>query len=73
MRYSRLYADDVYEYMHVILHPRHGRCMPRDRALTPPEWREWKVAADDSWEHYLVHGPEPHILLLRRRKRALGG
>lgn len=39
-QYSEKYADDEYEYRHVILCPESFKLLPRKRLLTEQEWRE---------------------------------
>merc|ERR1719353_2626442 len=36
------------------------------RLLTEDEWRCLGVTQSRGWVHYLLHKPEPHILLFRR-------
>lgn len=72
IEYSEKYADDVYEYRHVILPKRVMKEMMRLmqtgelRLLTETEWRGIGVQQSRGWTHYEVHRPEPHILLFRR-------
>lgn len=35
--------------------------------LSETEWRGLGVQQSRGWVHYMVHRPEPHILLFRRR------
>jgi hypothetical protein len=56
---------------HVFLPKRLVDKMPRNekgelRLMTEDEWRDLGVTQSHGWEHYLVHAPEPHILLFRR-------
>ena len=32
------------------------------------EWRGLGIRQSPGWEHYLIHQPEPHILLFKREK-----
>jgi cyclin-dependent kinase regulatory subunit CKS1 len=72
IEYSEKYADDVYEYRHVILPKRvlkdMMRLMPSNqlRLMSEAEWRGIAVQQSRGWMHYEVHRPEPHILLFRR-------
>jgi len=82
IEYSDKYADDVYEYRHVILPKRVAKEMfklfqfvdlqkvghkPGDpRLLAENEWRSIGVQQSRGWEHYEIHKPEPHILHFRR-------
>lgn len=36
--------------------------------MTEAEWRAIGVTQSPGWEHYMVHTPEPHILLFKRLK-----
>lgn len=40
--------------------------VPKDRLLSEAEWRNLGVQQSRGWVHYMVHAPEPHILLFRR-------
>ena len=56
---------------HVFLPKRLVDKMPRNekgelRLMSEDEWRDLGVTQSHGWEHYLVHTPEPHILLFRR-------
>ncbi|GFU52551.1 cyclin-dependent kinases regulatory subunit 1 [Nephila pilipes] len=64
--YSEKYSDDLYEYRHVILPSDIAESVPRNHLMTETEWRNLGVQQSASWVHYMVHTPEPHILLFRR-------
>mmetsp|Transcript_11680 Transcript_11680/g.25081 ORF Transcript_11680/g.25081 Transcript_11680/m.25081 type:complete len:99 (-) Transcript_11680:121-417(-) len=66
IQYSEKYADDTYEYRHVILPSEVARECAKDRLLSEDEWRRIGVQQSRGWEHYAIHKPEPHILLFRR-------
>ena len=72
IEYSDKYADDVFEYRHVMLPKRLMKEMMRLmqsgelRLLAEAEWRGIGVQQSRGWEHYEIHRPEPHILLFRR-------
>lgn len=34
--------------------------------MTETEWRNLGVQQSPGWEHYMLHAPEPHVLLFRR-------
>lgn len=34
--------------------------------MTETEWRNLGVQQSPGWVHYMVHAPEPHVLLFRR-------
>jgi cyclin-dependent kinase regulatory subunit CKS1 len=66
--YSKTYVDDVYEYRHVILDKAHAAKLPvPPRLLDEKEWRALDIQQSMGWEHYMIHDPEPHILLFRRK------
>ena len=66
--YSDRYADDDFEYRHVILPNELARTLPKTSMLTESEWRNIGVQQSPGWVHYMLHLPEPHILLFRRPK-----
>ena len=43
----------------------------KERLLTETEWRNIGVVQSHGWEHYMIHAPEPHILLFKREKNYL--
>ena len=66
IEYSEKYNDGEYEYRHVIL-PKHiAKNAPKGRMLAESEWRGIGVQQSRGWVHYMIHRPEPHILLMRR-------
>lgn len=60
-------GDDEYNYRHVILPKAYQKILPK-RLMSESEWRSLGVQQSLGWEHYMIHAPEPHILLFRRRK-----
>ena len=44
--------------------------VPKGRLLTETEWRDLGVQQSRGWVHYMLHSPEPHILLFKRPKPA---
>lgn len=66
IQYSEKYHDDSYEYRHVILPPELAQSVPMTHLMTETEWRNLGVQQSLGWEHYMVHSPEPHVLLFRR-------
>ena len=44
--------------------------VPTNRLMTEAEWRKLGVQQSPGWVQYMIHEPEPHILLF---KRALTG
>ncbi|KAK3799934.1 hypothetical protein RRG08_064825 [Elysia crispata] len=64
--YSDKYFDDKYEYRHVILPSDIAKLVPKNHLMTETEWRNLGVQQSPGWIHYMVHAPEPHVLLFRR-------
>ena len=54
-------------HRHVILPKELCKKLPRPcRLMTEEEWRSLGVTQSQGWCHYMLHTPEPHILLFRR-------
>lgn len=53
---------------HVILPKALAKYVPCERLMEEDEWRGIGVTQSPGWEHYLIHAPEPHILLFKREK-----
>ncbi|KAL1918330.1 uncharacterized protein VTP21DRAFT_2990 [Calcarisporiella thermophila] len=66
--YSERYYDDEFEYRHVTLPKQLARYVPPGRLMAECEWRGLGVKQSRGWEHYMLHAPEPHILLFKREK-----
>ncbi|EEC15138.1 cyclin-dependent kinases regulatory subunit-like [Ixodes scapularis] len=64
--YSDKYYDDKYEYRHVVLPKEIAKLVPKSRLMSETEWRGIGVQQSHGWVHYMIHEPEPHILLFRR-------
>ncbi|XP_036371804.1 cyclin-dependent kinases regulatory subunit 1 [Megalops cyprinoides] len=64
--YSDKYDDDKYEYRHVMLPKDIARRVPKTHLMSETEWRNLGVQQSQGWVHYMIHEPEPHILLFRR-------
>ncbi|KRZ17416.1 Cyclin-dependent kinases regulatory subunit [Trichinella zimbabwensis] len=68
IQYSEKYQDERgYEYRHVHLPKCLVHFVPLDRLMTEAEWRSIGIQQSRGWEHYLIHNPEPHIILFRRK------
>eukprot|EP00039_Didymoeca_costata_P019262 m.336846 g.336846 ORF g.336846 m.336846 type:complete len:83 (+) comp17976_c0_seq1:181-429(+) len=65
--YSPKYYDDDHEYRHVILPKTIAKKVPKQKLMSEAEWRSLGVQQSRGWVHYMIHRPEPHILLFRRR------
>ncbi|GMH42811.1 hypothetical protein BSKO_10730 [Bryopsis sp. KO-2023] len=67
--YSFYYADDKFEYRHVILPRRFAReNHVGNRLLHESEWKRLGVRMSRGWTNYAIHPPEKHILLFKRLK-----
>ncbi|XP_014256702.1 cyclin-dependent kinases regulatory subunit-like [Cimex lectularius] len=64
--YSEKYFDDKYEYRHVVLPKDMVKLLPTARLMTETEWRSIGVQQSPGWIHYMIHTPEPWILLFKR-------
>uniref|UniRef100_A0A8D9ETB2 Cyclin-dependent kinases regulatory subunit n=1 Tax=Cacopsylla melanoneura TaxID=428564 RepID=A0A8D9ETB2_9HEMI len=70
IRYSDKYEDDNYIYRHVMLPPSLAKQVPKTHQMTETEWRNLGVQQSPGWVHYMLHLPEPHVLLFRRPKHS---
>lgn len=43
-----------------------ARLVPRSHLMTETEWRNLGVQQSPNWLHFMIHNPEPHVLLFRR-------
>ncbi|CAK9297029.1 unnamed protein product [Gordionus sp. m RMFG-2023] len=66
--YSDKYYDDIYEYRHVFLPKELVELIPQDHLMSEKEWRGIGVQQSVGWIHYMIHKPEPHVLLFRRKR-----
>uniref|UniRef100_A0A8B9GFY6 Cyclin-dependent kinases regulatory subunit n=1 Tax=Amazona collaria TaxID=241587 RepID=A0A8B9GFY6_9PSIT len=64
--YSEKYYDEQYEYRHVVLPRELSKQVPKSHLMSEEEWRRLGVQQSLGWVHYMIHAPEPHILLFRR-------
>lgn len=53
-------------HRHVILPNDLARQVPKSHLMTETEWRNLGVQQSPGWVHYMLHAPEPHVLLFRR-------
>ncbi|NWH67401.1 CKS1 protein, partial [Geococcyx californianus] len=60
------WLTDAWGCRHVVLPKELARLVPRTHLLSESEWRNLGVQQSQGWVHYMVHEPEPHILLFRR-------
>ncbi|CAH8820589.1 unnamed protein product [Trichobilharzia szidati] len=64
--YSEKYYDDVFEYRHVHLPKDLAKQVPKSHLMSEVEWRKLGIQQSAGWVHYMIHEPEPHIILFRR-------
>ncbi|XP_025904275.1 cyclin-dependent kinases regulatory subunit 1 [Nothoprocta perdicaria] len=57
---------DVPRARHVMLPKDIAKLVPRTHLMSESEWRNLGVQQSQGWVHYMIHEPEPHILLFRR-------
>uniref|UniRef100_A0A914Z8A4 Cyclin-dependent kinases regulatory subunit n=1 Tax=Panagrolaimus superbus TaxID=310955 RepID=A0A914Z8A4_9BILA len=67
--YSEIYSDDVFDYRHVTIKEPYRKYIPKFCIFTEDEWRGIGIQMSLGWEHFLIHNPEPHILIFRRPKK----
>ena len=65
--YSDKYTDETHEYRHVMLPKDLAKLVPKTHLMSEAEWRNLGVQQSLGWIHYMLHEPEPHILLFRRQ------
>ncbi|KAJ1901299.1 hypothetical protein LPJ66_000884 [Kickxella alabastrina] len=69
IHYSERYSDDDHEYRHVSIPEGLRKYLPHPpRLMNDNEWRSLGVHQSYGWLHYMIHEPEPHMLLFRRDK-----
>ncbi|XP_022187966.1 cyclin-dependent kinases regulatory subunit [Nilaparvata lugens] len=66
IQYSDRYFDENYAYRHVILPMDIAKEVPRNHLMTEGEWRNLGVQQSPGWINYMIHSPEPHVILFRR-------
>ncbi|XP_058295212.1 cyclin-dependent kinases regulatory subunit 1 isoform X1 [Hylobates moloch] len=53
-------------FRHVMLPKDIAKLVPKTHLMSESEWRNLGVQQSQGWVHYMIHEPEPHILLFRR-------
>jgi cyclin-dependent kinase regulatory subunit CKS1 len=66
IRYSKIYQDNTYEYINVILPKNIFENITPYKILQEEEWTNLGVEISGEWTHYTFFKPEPHILLFRK-------
>ncbi|KAG8596032.1 hypothetical protein GDO81_001715 [Engystomops pustulosus] len=67
MSFKNIYYSDKYtDEKHVMLPKDLAKQVPKTHLMSEEEWRRLGVQQSLGWVHYMIHEPEPHILLFRR-------
>ena len=66
IHYSDKYTDETHEYRHVMLPQDMVKLVPKNKLMSETEWRALGVTQSPGWVHYMIHEPEPHILMFKR-------
>lgn len=66
--YSNYFFDDDSEYRHVILPKNIAVFLPKNKLLSEEECIKFGVNQSAGWIHYMIHNPEPHVLMFKREK-----
>lgn len=66
IRYSDRYTAGEFEYTSVILPKSLLPKVQGRKILSYNEIRDLGVVISQNWVNYVVHEPEPHVILLRR-------
>uniref|UniRef100_A0AC34FDM9 Cyclin-dependent kinases regulatory subunit n=1 Tax=Panagrolaimus sp. ES5 TaxID=591445 RepID=A0AC34FDM9_9BILA len=67
--YSDVYSDDDFDYRHVTIKEQYRKYVPQNCLFSEDEWRGIGVQMSPGWIHFMIHNPEPHILIFRRPKK----
>lgn len=57
-----------HRHSHVIIPKALVKWLPSGRLAEEDEWRGLGIRQSPGWETYILHAPEPHILLFKRDK-----
>lgn len=69
----KLIVISIIRFRHVVLPKELVRLVPKTHLMSESEWRAIGVQQSRGWIHYMIHKPEPHILLFRRPKTVTNG
>ncbi|CAL2041683.1 unnamed protein product [Caenorhabditis brenneri] len=64
--YFNKYEDNEFEDRQVQVTTDVAKLIPKHRLLSETEWRSFGIQQSPGWIHYMIHGPERHVLLFRR-------
>jgi cyclin-dependent kinase regulatory subunit CKS1 len=62
----------IFERRHVVITKNKAKLVPKNHLMSETEWRSLGVHQSHGWIHYMMHEPEPHILLFRRPLKSPG-
>lgn len=66
IQYSDKYFDETHEFRHVIIPRKYVNLISKTHLMSEAEWRSIGIQQSPGWVHYLLHGPEPHVICFRR-------
>ena len=58
---------DIFSGFWMMLLKDLAKLVPKTHLMSEAEWRNLGVQQGLGWVHYMLHEPEPHILLFRRQ------
>ncbi|KAM5303789.1 cyclin-dependent kinases regulatory subunit 1-like [Glossophaga mutica] len=61
--YSDKYDDEEFKYQRVMLPKDIARLIPKTHLMSESEWRNLDVQQSQGLVLFMIHEPEPHILL----------
>lgn len=61
------FKDKVYEYWSIILTKEHNSKLSDTKLLSYSDMVNLGLNIEKDWEHYMIHPPERHVILLRRK------
>ncbi|CAG0882895.1 unnamed protein product [Cyprideis torosa] len=67
LSYSEKYDDGEFEYRHIHCPKEYSKKLKDLGLMSEEVWRAIGIQQSVGWEHYMIHEPEPHVLLFRRR------
>ena len=66
IKYSSSFTAVDYEYSSVIL-PKNKLKYLTGKVLSGEEMKKIGISLTSDWENYMIHTPEPHVLLIRKK------
>ena len=53
-------------YLTYFMYKDMAKLVPKNKLMSESEWRNIGVQQSQGWVHYMIHEPEPNILLFKR-------